>query len=142
MVPDTTTDAEARTGRCLCGKIRFFVIGEPDYPHVCSCTHCQQRAGGPMQSWVSFPLAGLRWTGKGGEPTWYDTFKNETKRGFCPTCGSHLAAFDYGDTAIGINLSALDDSDDRRLVPVNQSFRSDAVTWLPQVPDTQHHTIG
>ncbi len=60
MVPDTTIDAEALTGGCLCGRIRFFVVGGPDYPDVCSCPHCQQRAGGPMQSWVSFPLAGLR----------------------------------------------------------------------------------
>ncbi|QOC93499.1 hypothetical protein [Micromonospora craniellae] len=49
-----------------------------------------------------------------------------------------MAAFDYGDTLIGINLTALDDQDDPLLVPVNQSFRDDAVTWLPQVPDTQH----
>ena len=143
---DTTVEPTAatqdRTGGCLCGKIRFVVTGEPDYPHVCSCTHCQKRAGGPMQSWVGFPLAGLRWTGEGGEPTWYDTFPSETKRGFCPTCGSHVAAFDYGDTTIGINLSALDNQDDPRLVPVNQSFRGDAVPWLPQVPDSQRSTSG
>jgi len=139
---DPTADTESRTGGCLCGKIRVTVTGEPDYPHVCRCTHCQKRAGGPMQSWVGFPLAGLRWTGDGGEPTWYDTFEGETKRGFCPTCGSHVAAFDHGDTMIGINLSALDDQDDPRLVPVNQSFRGDAVSWLPQVPDTQHSTAG
>lgn len=68
-------------------------------------------------------------------------FKDETKRGFCPNKAlksSHVAAFDYGDTNIGINLSALDNQDDPRLVPVNQSFRDDAVSWLPQVPDTQH----
>jgi hypothetical protein len=43
---------------------------------------------------------------------------------------------------IGINLSALDDQDDPRLVPINQSFRGDAVAWLAQVPDTQHSTAG
>ncbi|SCF23943.1 Uncharacterized conserved protein [Micromonospora haikouensis] len=130
-------DTMARTGGCLCGKIRFTVSGEPDYPHVCSCRHCQKRAGGPIQSWVSFPLKGLNWTGEADEPTWFDTFPGETKRGFCATCGSSVAAFDYGDTHIGINLTAFDDQDDPLLVPVNQSFRGDAVTWLPQVPDTQ-----
>lgn len=135
-----TADPQPRTGGCLCGKIRFSVTGTPDYPHVCSCLHCQKRAGGPMQSWVGFPLDGLSWTGEGGEPTWYDTFPGQTKRGFCPVCGSHLAAFDYGDTTIGINLSALDDQDGDDLVPVNQSFRGDAVAWLPQVPYTQHST--
>jgi hypothetical protein len=139
---DTSADGSDRTGGCLCGKIRFVVTDEPDYPHVCSCRHCQKRAGGPMQSWVSFPIAGLRWTGEAGEPTWYDTFPGETRRGFCPTCGSHVAAFDYGDSMIGINLSALDYPNDPRLIPINQSFRSDAVAWLDQVPDTQHRTHG
>ncbi|WP_433221615.1 GFA family protein [Dactylosporangium sp. CS-047395] len=140
-MPDTAADTNGRAGGCLCGKIRFVVTGEPDYPHVCSCIHCQKRAGGPLQSWVGFPLDGLRWTGD-GEPTWYDTFPGETKRGFCPTCGSHLAALDYGDTTIGINLSALDNQHDPHLAPVNQSFRSTAVAWLPQVPDTQLSTAG
>jgi hypothetical protein len=142
---ETTThpagDNETWTGGCRCGKIRFTVAGEPDYPHVCSCTDCKVRGGGPMQWWVGFPLAGLTWTGE-QEPTWYDTFPGETKRGFCATCGSHVAALDYGDDTIGINVTALDQHDDPRLTPVNQSFRPDAVSWLPQVPDTQHSTVS
>ncbi len=144
-MPDMTPDPEPKmvvAGGCLCGNIRFTVTDEPDYPHVCSCPHCQKRAGGPLQSWVGYPLAGLTWTGEGGEPTWYDTFKGETKRGFCPICGSHIAAFDYGDTTIGINLSALDEQDDPRLTPVNQSFRDTAVPWLDQIPDTQHSSTS
>ncbi|MBG6136060.1 hypothetical protein IW245_002254 [Longispora fulva] len=86
---------------------------------------------------MSFPMQGLRWTGEGGEPRWYDTFAGKTTRGFCTTCGSSVAAIDYGVDLIGINMSALDVQDDPRLVPVNQSFRGDAVPWLPQVPDTQ-----
>lgn len=132
------TEIGARTGGCLCGNIRFTVTGAPDYPHVCSCEHCQKRAGGPMQSWVSFPMSGLAWTGEGGEPTWFDTFPEVTTRGFCPVCGSHVAAIDYGDAMIGINMTALDDQTGQDLLPVNQSFRDNAVTWLPQVPDTQH----
>lgn len=130
----------ARTGGCLCGKIRFTADGEPDYPHTCSCPHCQRLSGGPMMSWVSFPLAGFMWTGDGAEPAWYYTFKGETKRGFCPTCGSQVCALDDDGTSIAITLSALDSADD--LIPVNQSFRDDAVSWLPQVPDTRHSTVG
>src|SRR5205823_3811718 len=84
----------AQGGGGLCGKIRFVVTAEPVHPRVCSGTHGQKRAGGPMQSWVSFPLGGLRWTAEDAEPTWYDTFPDETKRGCCSTCSSHVAAFD------------------------------------------------
>jgi hypothetical protein len=131
---------QARAGGCLCGKIRFTVTGEPDYPHTCSCLHCQKLGGGPMMSWVSFPLDGLAWTGEGGEPSWYYTFVGETKRGFCPACGSQLCALDDGGNSIAITLSALDDAAD--LIPVNQSFRDDAVSWLPQVPDSRHSVVS
>jgi hypothetical protein len=137
-LPDMVT--AARTGGCLCGKIRFTAAGEPDYPHTCSCQHCQRLSGGPMMSWVSFPLDEFAWTGDGGEPSWHYTFEGETKRGFCPTCGSQVCALDDGATSIAITLSALDSADD--LIPVNQSFREDAVAWLPQVPDTRHSTVS
>jgi hypothetical protein len=136
---DATADSETRTGGCLCGHIRFTVTGAPDYPHTCSCPHCQRLGGGPMMAWVGFPMLGLSWTGDGNEPTWFDTFPDETARGFCNRCGSSIAAKDYGDTMIGINTSALDRPDDPALVPVAQSFRHTAVPWLPTVPTTSHH---
>lgn len=139
--PIAAGGATARSGGCLCGAIAFTVTGEPDYPHVCACRHCQCRGGGPLQSWVSFPIATLTWTGS-GELKWFETFPGETRRGFCPECGSHIAAIDNGDDVwIGINMTALDVQDDAALVPVNQSFRGDAVSWLQQVPDTQNASL-
>ncbi|SEP53736.1 GFA family protein [Amycolatopsis saalfeldensis] len=140
MTADTTdVDTAARTGGCLCRQLRFRATGEPDYPHTCSCRHCQHLGGGPMMSWVSFPLTGFSWWA-GSEPSWYYTFEGETKRGFCPNCGTQVCALDDDGDSIAITLSALDSADD--LTPVNQSFRDDAVSWLPQVPDTRHSAVG
>ncbi|MFD0355630.1 hypothetical protein ACFVHW_18135 [Streptomyces sp. NPDC127110] len=58
--------------------------------------------------WVGF--ATVSWTGEGGEPTWYETFPGEAKRGFCPTCGSRVAAIDSDIPEIGINVTALDET--------------------------------
>lgn len=132
-----TPDATVRTGGCLCRQIRFEVTGEPDYPHTCSCAHCKTLSGAPMVAWVSFDLAGLAWTGPGGEPNWHHTWP-DSRRGFCANCGSQLCALDDGATSIAFTFFALDDPND--LVPVNQSFRGAAVSWLPQVPDTQRST--
>ncbi|MEU3910801.1 hypothetical protein [Streptomyces sp. NPDC029721] len=73
MTSPTPTSTAARAGGCQCGKLQFTVTGEPDYPHTCSCGHCQALSGGPLMSWVSFPLAGLKWTGAGGVPAWHYT---------------------------------------------------------------------
>nr|WSW49905.1 GFA family protein [Streptomyces sp. NBC_01001] len=131
----TTIRATPRTGRCQCRDIQFTVTGEPDYVHTCSCEHCQVLSGGPMMSWVSFPLDGLKWTGAGSEPAWHYTWP-DSRRGFCPRCGSQLCALDDGADSIAITLSALGNPPD--LLPVNQSYRDTAVPWLAQTPDSRH----
>lgn len=130
----TGSDLEVRSGGCLCGKVRFTVTGSVDDPHVCNCAHCSKRSGAPFQWWVGFPMAGLKWTGEGGEPTWYDTYPGKTARGFCGGCGSHIAARDYGDdTVIGILATALDHyGTDSALVPTNLNRVSEAAPWLAQ----------
>ncbi|WP_327386887.1 GFA family protein [Streptomyces sp. NBC_01207] len=132
MTSSTPASTTARSGGCLCGKVQFTVTGEPDYPHTCSCRDCRGLSGAPMMSWVSFPLDGLAWSG--AEPSWRYTWP-DSKRGFCPSCGSQICALDDGATSIPVTLSALGNPSD--LVPVNQSFRETAVPWLPQVPDTR-----
>ncbi|MER7468406.1 GFA family protein [Streptomyces sp. NPDC097981] len=132
MTSPAPTSTTARSGGCLCRKVQFTVTGEPDYPHTCSCRDCQGLSGAPMMSWVSFPLDGLAWSG--AEPSWHYTWP-DSKRGFCPSCGSQICALDDGATSIAVTLSALGNPPD--LVPVNQSFRETAVPWLPQVPDTR-----
>jgi len=41
-------------GGCLCGDIRFLVLGEPDRVAVCHCRYCQLRTGAPFGSLAYF----------------------------------------------------------------------------------------
>ncbi|MFI1765353.1 GFA family protein [Streptomyces sp. NPDC020800] len=126
--------SEVRSGGCLCGKVRFTVIGPVDDPHICACKDCAKRSGAPFQWWLGFPISGLEWTG--AEPTWFDTHPGKTARGFCPGCGSHIAALDYdyeGDSVIGILATALDRHDtDPALIPTNLNRLPEAAPWLAQ----------
>ncbi|WTZ55065.1 GFA family protein [Nocardia sp. NBC_01388] len=117
-------------GGCLCGNIRFSATGAPDFPHLCSCEHCQRLSGAPVMSWVSFPSEGFEWTGPGGEPTWFETFP-QICRGFCPSCGSTMASKGDEEGLVGVTMMSLDDH--TSLVPERQSFRPNAVPWLPIV---------
>ncbi|MFH8257752.1 GFA family protein [Streptomyces roseolus] len=136
LVSESVTAAdpntEVRGGACLCGRVRFTVTGPVVDPHVCRCTHCAKRSGAPFQWWVGFPMAGLQWTGEGGEPTWHDTYPGKTARGFCSDCGSHIAARDYGDdSVVGILATALDHYDtDPALTPTNLNRVAEAAPWL------------
>ncbi|MFJ5635135.1 GFA family protein [Streptomyces goshikiensis] len=136
--------ADERAGGCLaeCGWIRFTVTGEAIFPHLCSCEHCQKLGGGPVMWWVGFAMDGVTWTGEGGEPTWFTTFEGEAKRAFCPKCGARIAAIDVDVPEMGINVTALDDTTGADLIPVKQSFRHNAVPWLPAVPEDEPSPVG
>ncbi|MEV0577984.1 aldehyde-activating protein [Streptomyces sp. NPDC050392] len=90
--------------------------------------------------WVGFER--VMWTGEGGEPTWFETFPGKAKRGFCPVCGTRVAAVDCDVPEIGINVPALDDTSGADLVPVNASFRENAVGWMPPVADIRCSPSG
>ncbi|WP_261994822.1 MULTISPECIES: aldehyde-activating protein [unclassified Streptomyces] len=72
----------------------------------------------------------------------HETFEGEAKRGFCPTCGSHLAAIDSDIPEIAINVTTLGDTSSSDLVPIHASFRDNAVRRLPPAPATEHDTSG
>ncbi|MGV9835800.1 GFA family protein [Nocardia niigatensis] len=116
-------------GGCLCGKIRFRADAQAEWPHLCSCPHCQRLSGAPVVAWVGFPIDRFTWTS--GEPRWHPTYPT-TDRGFCGDCGSFLAARDSEgefEKTIGITMMALDDH--HGLTPVHQSSKDNAVPWLP-----------
>lgn len=139
----TTTDTAGKiyTGSCLCGNIRYTAAGPTDdFPHLCSCKHCQKLSGGPVMSWAGFQLATFTWDGPGGEPQWYYTFPGETKRGFCPECGTSLAGLDDGGTIMGITISSLDKPNQPEFVPIHQSFARNAVPWLAAIPSQLDET--
>jgi len=133
-----TTEVPVRTGGCLCGDIRYRAGGEPIDPHVCSCEHCKRLGGAPMMAWVSFPLASFSWVagtdGMVRELSWYHTYPT-SKRGRCPRCGTQLCALDDGATTIAMTIFSLNDHASPALIPRGQSYRGDAVSWLPQIPN-------
>ncbi len=136
--------ADACFGGCLCGEIRYEAKGELDFPHLCSCQHCQKISGADAMSWVDFPVEDFHWIGPSGEPKWFDTYPGETKRGFCPECGTSIAAFDYEGTRMGVTIMSLDDPD--HVVPIHQGSASNAPTWRPAIksqiePDTSSPII-
>jgi hypothetical protein len=137
----TDTEAKTYTGGCLCRMIRYTATGPTDgFPHLCSCEHCQKLSGGPVMSWAGFQVSNFAWDGLGGEPKWCYTFPGETKRGFCPQCGSSLAGLDDGGTIMGVTISSLDDPNQPEFAPIHQSFARNAVLWLPAIPSQLDET--
>lgn len=114
-------------GGCLCGHIRFRAIGEPQNPHTCSCTMCQQHSGAPTLSWVVFAKEDVVWTGVGGTPSLYRA-SDFSSRTFCPCCGSNLGAIDDAPT-VGLVTGSFDSRYQPLLRPVAHSFEDSRPAW-------------
>lgn len=84
-------------------------------------------------AWTGIPAATFTWTGPGGEPTWYKTHPGKTKRGFCATCGSHIAAFDHGGVIMGVTIPSLDEPNQPEFNPIHQSVAANAAPYCPAI---------
>ena len=81
-------DEEKRTGRCLCGSVRFVTTGAPRFISNCHCESCRRAASAPSLTWAGFSDAQVSISG--------DTLRAFASspgvtRSFCSRCGSPIA---------------------------------------------------
>jgi len=80
-----------RTGRCLCGAVRFTLTSEPVATRICWCRDCQHlSANGSVNLLIAADA--LSWSGELASYTKTADSGNEVIREFCPGCGMHLFA--------------------------------------------------
>jgi hypothetical protein len=75
-----------RTGRCLCGAIRYTIGTEKTELGACSCEQCRRHTGSLLVS-LDGPAEAVRFTA--GKPAVF-TSSSWAERGFCRDCGSTL----------------------------------------------------
>ena len=80
-----------RTGHCLCGAVRFTLLGEPTTARICWCRDCQHISGNGTVNMI-YPAEALSFTGTLSEYVSTADSGNAITRQFCPSCGSQLFA--------------------------------------------------
>lgn len=99
-------------GSCLCGAVRFEVVGELPTPSACHCTKCRKHSG-HFEAGTDVPRAAL--TVEGAQSvTWFHSSEG-VRRGFCSICGSSLFFDIIRTDRIGIAMGAFDTPTDSKL---------------------------
>jgi len=80
-----------KTGKCLCGAVRFTLSREPLATRICWCRDCQHIAANGTVN-LLLEAEGLVVSGELAEYRSAADSGNEIIRQFCPKCGSHLFA--------------------------------------------------
>lgn len=132
----STGDPPVYRGRCLCGSIRFEVVGPPKYVFHCHCDDCRRNMGAAIATFAGFKVQGVfRWTG--GVPGSYASSPGVTRR-FCGRCGTPLSyeAERYPDE-IHLSIGAFDDPG--ALPPQFHVFTKERIPWFDAADALPRH---
>ncbi len=121
-------EERVRTGRCLCGAVRYVVRGEPLHVGLCHCTDCRKESGSAFTVYAQWPRDAFELS---GELAAYGD------RSFCPRCGSRLGSFD-DDDRVEICIGSLDDAP-WRLRPDAELWVERREPWLAPVEGASQH---
>ena len=72
-------------GGCLCGALRYRVLGDPVATTLCHCRSCRRASGGTNVAWAVFDKTAFEWLK--GKPAGFSSSPG-IQWLFCPTCGS------------------------------------------------------
>lgn len=97
------TDTVSHTGGCLCGQIRYELVGKPGRVSNCHCRMCQRLSGAPYVPAVEYLANQVSWE---QEPSIYKS-SEWAYRSFCANCGSSIG-FHTEEGKIWISLGTLD----------------------------------
>ncbi len=114
------------TGGCLCGKIRYHILGKPLIVGNCHCSICRRFTGSAFATWAAFNRENFTFTS--GEPSRF-SYSPKATRLFCDRCGSSVGAeaADY-PSIIGIFTGSTDNPDD--FPPQFHQWTSNRLSWL------------
>jgi len=124
MAPATPA-TDTRTGRCLCGAIRYRCGPLLYPPTLCHCESCRRAAGAHAVGWLT--VRQEQFTCQGGAPQEYQSSPG-VWRTFCSRCGTPLTyrnAQRPGE--IDITIGSLDAPSE--VVPADHIWMQDAAAW-------------
>ena len=113
-------------GGCLCGAVRYRAVGEASDSTLCHCRSCRRASGAPLVAWVTFPRAGVTFTG--AEPVRYRS-SPPVVRTFCGRCGTPITyAHDSEPETLDVTTASLDRAD--ACPPKDHIWTSDSLAWV------------
>ena len=118
-------------GGCLCGAVRYAVIGEAVAATLCHCSSCRRASGGTNVAWGVFDLNAFEWLS--GEPADYSSSPGIHWL-FCEKCGS-LVAYRRASRPdqMDITTGTLDDPD--AYPPTVEIWLEQKIGWETLHPD-------
>ncbi|WP_119166875.1 GFA family protein [Algihabitans albus] len=128
---------QRKTGRCLCGAVRFAYSGSEIWCGHCHCESCRRATSSLMTTFVGLPRSAV--TFSGAAPRVYLSSPG-VRRLFCGTCGSPLA-YQSDRWPDEIHLYAASLSGPEEVTPQFHAHFQEHLPWL-ELADPLPHNAG
>ena len=117
-------------GTCLCGAVRYEVMGTPTAFDLCHCSRCRESSGSAFIAELVFEAAQFEWISGASVVKTYEAPVRAKppgyRRTFCGICGGPVPTVDRG--VIRIPAGTLDD--DPGLRPQRHIFVDFKAAWF------------
>ena len=113
-------------GGCICGAIRYRVVGKPTNTMVCHCQTCRRVAASPVVAWVTFPTAQFELLQ--GQPMVFRS-SQPVRRTFCGTCVTPLT-YENEDSVGFVDITTCSLDDPESFPPTHHSWLSHDLAWV------------
>lgn len=123
------------SGSCLCGAVRFEVVGTFERFYLCHCEHCRKDTGSAHAANLFASRAVLRWLVGEEHVRRFQLPGTRHVKSFCDTCGSALPSASSATSPLVVPAGSLDGPTDR--VPDAHLFVASRAAWdreLERVP--------
>ena len=95
-------------GSCLCGEVRFEVMGEFEQFFLCHCQYCRKDTGSAHAANLFSSTAKLKWLAGEDKVRQFDLPGTRHSKAFCGTCGSALPKVQMNGAFLAVPAGSLD----------------------------------
>ena len=118
-------------GSCLCGTVKYELLGEFQSFFLCHCSRCQKDTGSSNAANLFAQDSSLNWLQGENNVKTYQYPNSLHTKSFCKNCGSALPTYSESINSVVVPAGSLDTQ-----VPIPPSakiFVAHCATWLKNV---------
>lgn len=127
VLPRSVAMNKLTKGSCLCGKVKFEVIGDFESFFLCHCKHCQKDTGSSNAANLFSTTAKLNWITGEKIVTSFNLPNSRHTKSFCSNCGSALPSVQMEGRLLVVPAGGLDE--DVLIKPTAHIYQSSKANW-------------
>jgi hypothetical protein len=115
------------SGSCLCGVVRFEIVGEFDRFFLCHCGRCRKGTGSAHAANLFSSRATVNWLSGRDNVKTFRVPSTRHEKNFCAECGSAVPSLQMNGTLLVVPAGSLDSAIEAQ--PDAHIFVASAANW-------------